>query len=93
MPADVESSILRCVQNYRSGAICESIFYACLIELAGTCPPERLWTALPPDVRDGLENAVMREMEWAQLEGLTETQGYRSLQEWLPARDPEGRKP
>ena len=86
MAADAETRILRCVQNYRVGAICDSIFYECLIELAETCPPERLWATLPAELRGGLRNAVMRETEWARLEGLTETEGYRSLHEWLSAR-------
>ena len=86
MADEVETTIGRCVQNYRLGAICDSIFYGCLIEIAGTCTPERLWAALPDDVRGGLRNAVVRETEWARLEGLTVTKGYRTLRAWLSAR-------
>jgi len=86
MAADVETRILRLVQNYRIGAYCESIFYGCLIEIADDCAPDRLWTALPDDVRDGLRNAMLHEEEWARSEGLTETRGFQKLHEWLSAR-------
>ena len=91
MADEVETTIRRCVQNYRVGAICESIFYACLIEIAGTCTAERFWAALPDDVRGGLRNVVVRETEWARLEGLKKTSGYRTLHAWLSARN-EGRQ-
>ena len=87
MSADVEASILRLVENYRLGAYCESIFYGCLIEIAGRCPPETLWAALPEDAREGLRAAVLLEDEWARREGLTGTPGYRSLHSWLSAGD------
>ena len=87
MAVDVEASVVRLMRNYRLGAICESIFYGCLIEVADHCPPEQLWAALPEDAREGLRAAVLLEVEWAQDGGLTSTPGYRRLHAWLSAGD------